>query len=274
MKKLNARPVPVLILLLPLCSSFYCLNHITKEIKKRVVLRVMCYNIHHAAPPANPEKIDLDAIAKVINDQEPDLVALQEVDVNTKRSGPYNQAEELGKKTGLTPYFFKAIDFEGGEYAVAILSRYPVVETNRHPLPGQENNPGEPRVLGTAIIKVPGDQKILFACTHLEAGRDSINRQLQMAAIAHLLKDVSMPVIIAGDFNAVPGSEVINILDKHFDRTCNPCDPTIPVHNPTKAIDFIAFTSSAPFRVRQHAVIPERSASDHLPVFAIIEANL
>lgn len=271
MKKHTVRPMPALILLLLICSSFYCLNDITKETKKTLALRVMCYNIHHAAPPANPEKIDLDAIARVINDQDPDLVALQEVDVNTKRSGPFNQAVELGKKTGLTPYFFKAIDYEGGEYGVAILSRYPVSETNLYPLPGQKENPGEPRVLGTAIIRLPGKQELLFACTHLEAGRDSTNRQLQMAAIGDLLEDVSMPIIIAGDFNAAPGSKVIRILDHHFDRTCDPCDPTIPVENPRKAIDFIAFSPSGQFKVKQHKVIAERKASDHLPVMAVLE---
>ena len=269
MKKHKFIPFPILIIIL-LCSSFYPANKVCIGLTKKVTLRVMCYNIHHAAPPSDPGKIDLDAIAKVINDQHADLVALQEVDVNTKRSGHFNQAEELGKKTGLTPYFFKAIDFEGGEYGVAILSRYPVTETHRYPLPGQKENPGEPRVLGTAIIRLPGKQELLFACTHLEAG-DSINRQLQMAAIGDLLEDVSMPIIIAGDFNAAPGSQVIRILDQHFDRTCDPCDPTIPVVNPRRAIDFIAYSPSGRFKVKQHKVIPERQASDHLPVFSVLE---
>lgn len=241
--------------------------------RKKQTLRILCYNIHHASPPSTPEKIDLDAIARVIIDQKPDLVALQEVDVFTGRSGPYHQAEELGKKAGLKSYFFKAIDHDGGAYGVAILSRYPVIETNRYPLPTKEGTGGEPRVLGTATIQLPGKQALVFACTHLDAQRDSVNRQLQIDAIAKVLGDTNLPVIIAGDFNAAPGSQVIRTLDGSFKRTCDPCDFTIPVEKPRKAIDFIAFSPSGTFEVKKHQVIPERYASDHLPVFAVLEVE-
>lgn len=231
-------------------------------------LRILCYNIHHASPPSKPAIIDLDAIARVIIDNQPDIVALQEVDVFTKRSGPFNQAEELGKKTGMTAYFFKAIDYDGGEYGVAILSKLPVTETTRYPLPRLEGSVGEPRVLGTAMIKLTPRESILFATTHLDARRDSIDRLLQIKAIAGVLENVKVPMVIAGDFNAAPGSEVIKVLDSNFTRTCDPCDFTIPVDTPKRAIDFIAYSPSGSFHVENHNVIPERYASDHLPVFA------
>lgn len=50
-------------------------------------LRLMTYNIHHANPPSKTNVIDIDAIAEVIREQNVDLVALQEVDVHTIRSG-------------------------------------------------------------------------------------------------------------------------------------------------------------------------------------------
>src|SRR5688572_15097627 len=78
---------------------------------KKYTLRVLSYNIHHANPPSKPGQIDLDAVARVITEHQPDLVALQEVDSFTGRSGAFNQAAELGKRTGLSAYFFKAIDF-------------------------------------------------------------------------------------------------------------------------------------------------------------------
>jgi endonuclease/exonuclease/phosphatase family metal-dependent hydrolase len=234
--------------------------------QRKARLKVLCYNIHHALPPSK-DSIDLDAIARVIIHSKPDLVALQEVDVHTRRSGPFNQAEELGHKTGLTPYFIKAIDYDGGEYGVAILSRFPVTEVKRLPLPTKEGTNGEPRVLGTATITLPGKKQIVFACTHLDAQADSVNRELQIRAIAEALKTSTVPVIIAGDFNAAPGSGTIRVLDYHFKRTCNPCDFTIPVDKPKKAIDFIAFSPKEKFRIKKHEVIPERYASDHLPVF-------
>lgn len=269
MKNLYFVSLPYFVLYL-LYSSFFN-NTGPADTTSDRVLRILCYNIHHASPPSKPDSIDLTAIAKVINDAKPDLVALQEVDVFTRRSGPYNQAEELAKKTGLKSYFFKAIDHDGGEYGVAILSRYPVTETLRYALPTKEGSGGEPRVLGTAVISLPGDHKIIFASTHLDAQRDSVNRLLQINAIKSQLKNAVYPVIIAGDFNAAPGSEVIRVLDSHFKRTCNPCDFTIPVDVPRKAIDFIALSPAEAFRIKEHQVIPERYASDHLPVFAVLE---
>ena len=276
MPRLNKRtliPIPAILLIL-LCTAFYNQTENPEATSKKLSLRVLCYNIHHASPPADADKIDLDAIAKVINDQKPDLVALQEVDVHTKRSGPFNQAHELGQKTGLTPYFFKAIDYQGGEYGVAILSRYPVTETNRYPLPRMESTGGEPRVLGTATVLLPGKRQLIFASTHLDAQRDSTNRLLQIKAITALLRDAKHPVVIAGDFNAPPGTQVVRILDDHFKRTCGePCAFTIPVNKPNKAIDFIAFSPAGKFQINEHKVIQEHNASDHLPVFSILEVN-
>jgi endonuclease/exonuclease/phosphatase family metal-dependent hydrolase len=269
MRNLYFLSLPYLVIHL-LYNSFFTHSGPVDATRDRV-LKILCYNIHHASPPSKPDSIDLTAIAKVINDAKPDLVALQEVDVFTRRSGPYNQAEVLARKTGLKSYFFKAIDHDGGEYGVAILSRYPVTETKRYPLPTKEGSRGEPRVLGTAVISLPGDRKLIFASTHLDAQRDSVNRLLQINAIKTQLKNAVFPVIIAGDFNAAPGSEVIRVLDSHFKRTCNPCEFTIPVDVPRKAIDFIAFSPAEAFRVNEHRVISERYASDHLPVFAVLE---
>src|SRR5690348_2217023 len=78
-------------------------------------LRIMTYNIHHCNPPTKSKtgEIEVDAIARVINSRHPDLVALQEVDVNTKRSGGIDQAAQLAAKTGMHAYFGKAIDHDG-----------------------------------------------------------------------------------------------------------------------------------------------------------------
>ena len=240
---------------------------------RKYKLRILCYNIHHASPPSKPGSIDLGAIAQVINEQHPDLVALQEVDVFTNRSGPFNQAEELGKQTGMKAYFFRAIDHDGGQYGVAILSKFPVIETNLYSLPQAEGSPAEPRVLGTALIQISSQESILFATTHLDARRDSTDRLLQIKAIDDHLRNADVPVVLAGDFNAATGSEVIRILDSNFTRTCDPCAFTIPVTTPKRAIDCIAFSPATSFRIKKHVVIPERYASDHLPVFAELQIS-
>jgi endonuclease/exonuclease/phosphatase family metal-dependent hydrolase len=239
-------------------------------------LKVMSYNIHHANPPSVPGKIDLDAIAKAISDQNPDLVALQEVDVNTDRSGKINEASMLALKLGMKGFFFaKAIDHEGGDYGVAILSKYPISESKIHRLPTQEGTKGEPRVLATVQVNLPGDlpggKKIRFGSTHLDAQKSDINRLLQLTEINKIAAQERLPFIIAGDLNATPESAVIKMFDTQFNRSCQNCAFTIPVINPTKAIDFIAYSKGTDMEVVSHEVVPERYASDHLPIVSVLK---
>ncbi|RYZ56618.1 MAG: endonuclease [Chitinophagaceae bacterium] len=236
-------------------------------------ISILSYNIHHVNPPSKPGVIDLAAIANVIKQQNVDVVALQEVDVHTNRSGAsLHQAEELARLTGMQAYFAKAIDYDGGEYGVAILSRYPMENMKNNPLPTDDNTKGEHRTLATATIVLPGNQKFVFACTHLDAQRDDVNRQLQIKKILELLQKESLPVVIAGDFNALPTSSVIQQLDRFFTRSCVVlCPYTIPEMAPNRTIDYIAFTPAKNFAVLSHSVIDESYASDHRPVKAVLQ---
>lgn len=233
-------------------------------------IKVMSYNIHHCNPPSRPGIIDLDSVAGTIKKENPDIVALQEVDINTIRSGKVNQAAQLALKTGLKSFYFaKAIDHEGGDYGVAILSKFPLSDIHTYRLPMDAATKGEPRVLAVAIATLPGGKKIRVASTHLDAQKAPVNRLLQIKAIDSIAASESLPFIIAGDFNAEENSDVVKILDKGFTRTCNSCAPTIPVINPKKAIDFIAYKPEKLLTVKSHRVINEIYASDHLPVLAV-----
>ncbi|UKJ06882.1 endonuclease/exonuclease/phosphatase family protein [Solitalea lacus] len=230
-------------------------------------LRVMTYNVHHCNPPSEGSKIDLAAIARVINAAKPDLVALQEIDVHTSRSGKeMHQARELARLTGMYSFFAKGIDFQGGEYGIAVLSKYPVLDSVAYALPMQEGAGGEPRALAVITVALKDGRKVKFAATHLDLKPE--NRMLQVQKIAELFKNEKQPVILCGDFNAVPGSEPINYTDQFFKRSCmQNCAPTIPVINPDREIDFIMYTPSI-IKVLSHQVISETYASDHLPVVA------
>ena len=246
---------------------------ISKNNMQATIIRVLCYNIHHANPPSRPDFIDMDAIASVIKQEQPDLVALQEVDVHTTRSGKaLHQAEELGRLTGMTVYFAKAIDYGGGEYGVAILSKFPMDAMKNDPLPTADRTGGEPRTLASAVITLSRGKKIVFASTHLDAQRDDTNRILQAQKIVDILKKETLPVILAGDFNAAPSTNTIHIFDSYFTRTCNTdCGFTVPVTKPTKTIDFIVYSPKDKFKVVQQKVVAETYASDHRPVMAVLE---
>jgi endonuclease/exonuclease/phosphatase family metal-dependent hydrolase len=240
---------------------------------KATDVRILCYNIHHANPPSKVGVIDLQAIANVIKQQAPDLVALQEVDVNTNRSGKTsNQAAEIAKLSGMSHYFFaKAIDHEGGDYGVAILSRFPMEDMKNTHLPTEEETKGEHRTLASAVIKLPNGRKMVFASTHLDALRADTNRYLQINKIVEVLQNEKLPVVIAGDFNAYPSTRIINKLDQYFTRSCVVnCGHTVPVTNPRNTIDYVAYKPADKFTVLEHKVIDEKYASDHLPVMAVI----
>lgn len=228
-------------------------------------IRVLTYNVHHCNPPAQEGVIDIDAIAKVITSINPDVVALQEIDVRTGRSGKtVDQAQALAKKTGMHAFFLKNIDYDGGAYGVAILSKSTWMDTTSLKLPMKAGSGGEPRGLAMISLKTRDGQQYHFACTHLDLKPE--NRILQINAIRSFVKKYPDPVILAGDLNAVAGSNVINTLDQFMQRTCDQCLFTIPVDKPDRAIDFIAFTPDR-FKVEKHEVINGVHASDHLPVY-------
>lgn len=230
----------------------------------------MSYNIRHANPPSRKGVIDLEAIARTIRQEDPDLVALQEVDVHIARSESVHQAEALAKLLGMHYFFARAIDFGGGEYGVAILSRYPLLDTKLVQLPEEAESEAEDRVLATAIVELPNGRKIRFGSTHLDVMSEA-NRLQQVQTINAIAKAEPLPFIVAGDFNALPESAAMSELSKVFTHTCPAaCEFTFPQDVPDRTLDYIAFTKNAGITVQAHKVVPERYASDHLPVVATL----
>jgi endonuclease/exonuclease/phosphatase family metal-dependent hydrolase len=243
-----------------------CSPKVTKNNKGAFALKIMTYNIHHAGPPSKPDFIDVDAVAAAISREHPDLVALQEVDRLTKRSGSIDEAKLIAGKTGMHYRFFKAIDHDGGDYGLAILSRYPI--NNEATLNLPQVMKGEKRILAYADINLSNGTSIVFADTHLDAQRADSNRVVQIQAIMSALSLYKKPVILCGDLNSEPSAKTIALLDHQFKRSCTAdCGATIPVINPKKTIDFIAL-KNATWPVMEHRVIDETYASDHRPVVA------
>jgi endonuclease/exonuclease/phosphatase family metal-dependent hydrolase len=231
---------------------------------------VLSYNIHHGA--GTDGKLDLDRIARIIRDQKPDLVALQEVDVKTSRSGGVDEAAELGRLTGMNAVFGKAMDYSGGEYGQVILSRWPIKKHSVHQLPQKAGR--EPRVLFAATVESPSGS-IVFATTHLDHEVEEV-RVEQARAINQILikEDKKAPVILAGDFNAIPESGTMAAMFKMWiDTAGDSAAPTIPAGKPRRRIDYIlvARGENGAWKTLRSEVLNEPIASDHRPVKVELE---
>lgn len=232
-------------------------------------VRVLTYNIHHGE--GTDGRLDLARIAAVIQRLTPDLVALQEVDQATTRSRGIDQAAELGKLTGLHAAFGKAMDYAGGRYGQAILSRYPLTEVHVHELPFTEGS--EPRCALAAGVRIGADgPEIVFAATHLEHARASLRLCQAQKLQAALAAQDARPTILAGDFNDVPGSPAIQVLQARWtDATAGQPDPTWPAGQPRVKIDYVFFRPEDSWRVVEQQVVNEPVASDHRPLLVVLE---
>jgi endonuclease/exonuclease/phosphatase family metal-dependent hydrolase len=221
---------------------------------------VLSYNIRHGEGADG--RIDLERIAAVIRSAKPDLVALQEVDRKTGRSGGVDQAEELARLTGLKMIFGRAIDHDGGLYGNAVLTRLAVRRSENHPLPGSE-----PRALIEADLG-----EFTFFATHLDAGRDEARRVEGASEINRRVAGAQFPALLAGDMNAVPGSAPMTTLAAEW-SVAGEQMPTIPSQKPVRQLDYILFRPARRWKVIRVRVLDEPVASDHRPILAVLELN-
>lgn len=231
-------------------------------------LTVMTYNIHHGE--GMDGVLDLERIAKVIKAQNPDLVALQEVDQNVERTNKVMQADVLAELTGMHSYFAKALDLQGGEYGEAILSKTPLTNSRIIDLPTEEGY--EPRVAAVSETEVNGRQ-IAFAATHLD--HKSVDLRIRQAeALVKALKEINIPYLLAGDMNSRPSERTYRVLLESGSDTAESAGATastFPADRPIQRIDYIFARLSQGWRVKSVRVLPDSIASDHRPVVAVLE---
>ncbi len=213
---------------------------------------------------------DLDLIASVIKNLDPDLVALQEVDFKTGRARNMDLVTELGYRTGMSPLFGKAMNYDGGEYGEGILSKYSFKSTRVHPL--QFSDGHEPRAALEVEVELENGSVISFIGTHLDHVKDPGDRIMQAKQINELLEKIGHPAILAGDLNALPGSDPIQILRKKWTLSdTKDLKPTFPSSGPIRKIDYIMYAPAKSWKVIETRVIDEKVASDHSPYFVVLE---
>jgi len=233
------------------------------------IVRVLSFNILHGATTKGD--FDLDVIAKVIIDANPDFVALQEVDFKTNRSQKYDLVTELGWRTKLSPIFAKAMNYDGGEYGEGVLSKYTFLQTRNVALPYAPGS--EPRAALEILTTIPSKDTIAFIGTHLDHTKDETNRIAQAKKINEVFASNQYPTILAGDLNAIPGSTPINILEEMWRSSYDKEEVgfTFPSVNPDRKIDYVMFYPKNRWKILETVVIADSIASDHCAYLVILE---
>lgn len=243
----------LLLSLLLIAAGSFQANAADKE------LVVMTYNIRAGSLTT------IDSLADFINAHHPDFVALQEVDVmtnraNAKQMNGINIVSALAARTNMFGYFGKTLNFAGGYYGIAILSRHPCLKMECFQLPNPKHT--EQRVLLLGKFEIDGKHEIAFACTHLDV-KSAETRSLQADYIIGKIKGTALPTIIGGDFNAYP--EEMCAHKFHAAMTdISGTDPTFPALNPDRKIDYL-FTYAPSQSFKHHfcpTTLPDQ-LSDH-----------
>ncbi len=242
-------------------------------------LRLMTYNVHRCV--GTDRKLDVERVAEVIAAEQPDVVALQELDVGRMRTRSVDQAHRLAELLKMTFHFHPAMTVEEELYGDAILTALPERRIKAKELPLYRRVPGlEPRGALWVEVEFEG-HKVQIINTHL-----GLIPQEQKRQAAALLGPDWMgadewvaPGIVLGDFNATPYSATYRML-----RTAlrdaqaptptwpRPATATFPSSFPFMRIDHVFLTKGLETRgVRSPYDARARLASDHLPLVVDLE---
>jgi endonuclease/exonuclease/phosphatase family metal-dependent hydrolase len=230
-------------------------------------LRVMSYNVHVGI--GMDRRLDLRRVADVIRRERPDLVGLQEVDVGVRRTNRVNQLAELARLTGMHAAFAPNLEFQGGWYGVAVLSRFPFDRTEHRLF----DHLREAEWRGLLLVEVEAHgQRLSFATTHLDyQHRD--NRRFETEQLLAALNSVRAPLVVAGDFNEEPPGDSYKLMLTRFADAWAAASQhdeglTYPADKPVKRIDYVFHTAA--LRARRAWVV-DSLASDHRAVMAELE---
>tara|TARA_R110002020_G_scaffold318224_1_gene533759 strand:+ start:192 stop:992 length:801 start_codon:yes stop_codon:yes gene_type:complete len=234
-------------------------------------IKILTYNIYHGERPDSPGTPNIDDIANLITRLQPEVVALQEMDSMTMRlAGVYgekiNWIAELGKKTGYSSYFAKAMDFSEGGYGEGLLVKKALSNTTQK-LPSPAG--GEPRAAAWVKIELDNSQELYFGATHF-CHEFSENRIAQLDAITNYADSLPKPAFWAGDLNFDPTSEEYKSIGPQWSDAGKVAENDSPTFDSEegKRIDYVWYDSEH-FELVDYKVI-DVPYSDHYPVLVTL----
>ena len=241
------------------------------------VLSILTYNVHSCI--GTDRRMDPERIAEVIAAASPDVIALQELDVGRARTGGIDQAARIADLLKMTSHFHPALHVREEQYGDAILTALPSRLIKAGPIPSV----GETRGALWVEVTVDGRPVQIFN-THFGLRRGERRLQAEMLlGDAWIGNDAcrDQPVILTGDFNAIPSSVAYGLLKRRLPpvrvgdvqgsdgRRSTRMAPTFPSRFPLLRLDHIFVSrgietlTAGPVRTSL-----SRIASDHLPLLA------
>lgn len=225
-------------------------------------ISVLSYNVEGHAALLDGDH--LAAIARVIRDRAPDVVALQEVHRGTWQSRFADQAAQLGRLTGMRVAYGPSFDELGGAFGNALLTRGRILASRVVPLPSL----GEPRSLLVVTVELPAGRLDVYV-THLAAWAQ-LNRRIrarQLACVREQIRGAVRPFVLCGDFNGTVGEDLDDPGAGGLARLAGRLDePTHPLLG--RRLDYIY--ADPRFTIVDAAVV-HAGPSDHWPVVATLE---
>lgn len=246
----------------------------TPDDAKYITLKVMSYN----ARTTN----DFELLKQYITAYKPDLLLLRQVDSATTRAGKVNRPQEVALASGMNYHFAKAFDYQTGGYGNAVLSRFPILETKTIILSGGS----ELRSYAGIKVKIDDFNEIYFGGTELDpVSADESGKISQITSVLSYTRDLTLPLIFAGNFNfnkAGEGYNKINTtqtysyLSDQFTFGCitNGCVLNSPTSTPTGIFDFVIYKSADNRITVSNYTTGSNATSGFLPVIAELKLKL
>jgi endonuclease/exonuclease/phosphatase family metal-dependent hydrolase len=236
-------------------------------------IKILSYNILHGERPDQPLMPNLEDIAQLLIQMQPEVIALQEVDSMTTRSAriygePIDYVQKLGQMVGFMSYFGKAMDYQNGGYGEGILvKKGSDFQTTKLPSPAG----GEARAIAWTKVELDTSGEFYFGATHL-CHQFEVNRVAQVDSILSVADKFNRPVIWVGDLNFPPGSPEYTQIPAHWKEAGavagNPQN-TYGTAQTGNRIDYIWYDSRK-FELLEYKVLDQITHSDHYPVWAVL----
>ncbi|WP_230534110.1 endonuclease/exonuclease/phosphatase family protein [Microvirga roseola] len=235
------------------------------------VPRILTYNVRRCL--GTDGLLSPERVAEVIAAYEPDVVALQELDVRRARTGGVDQAHMIAETLGMQMHFHASLRVMEEEYGNAILTHRPSHLVKAEGLPGPGWRPPEPRGALWASVNLGGSD-VQVINTHLGLRRRERLAQIDRLLSRHWLEHPACrePIILLGDFNASPRSRAYQRLaaclqDAQMVSRLHRPRPSFPSWLPVLRIDHVFVSRSIKVLRTETVRTPQaRIASDHLPL--------